>query len=61
MTSGGYSNFFVINTYDINSTHAVLDFAYYYNFSGSYEHFVKALVVLDQVNGEWVVTQSTIQ
>ena len=61
MTTGGYTDFFVINTYDISSTHAVLDFAYYYNFSGGYNHFVKALVVLDKVNGVWVISQSTIQ
>lgn len=55
----GKTNFFLIHDMKISGTQATFDVVYYYNFNGSYDQFVAAVVTLEKVDGIWNITNTT--
>jgi hypothetical protein len=57
----GKTNFFLIHDMKISGTQATFDVVYYYNFNGSYDQFVAAVVSLEKVNGVWTISNTTVK
>ncbi|QMU29292.1 hypothetical protein [Adhaeribacter radiodurans] len=59
--TNGISAFFLFREFKVTQNSAQVDFAYYYNFQGTYEEFVPVTLELQKTGNTWSITQSKIQ
>ena len=55
------ANFFLFHDVKFDGNTATFDVVYYYNFNGSYDQFVAALITVEKTNGVWAVTNTTLK
>lgn len=55
------TEFFILHDYQIDGNNATFDVVYYYNFNGTYDSFVSAVIKTEKVNGVWTLKSTTIK